>query len=479
VDAGPTDKTRQLAPDEMRYHDLGMFNLAYLVSGKYADGKRVVWTTGSQFITKFDYDNFDVICSLRMPGVDHNDHLTHETWLKVLDSNADLKSKLEVARQSGVPTAEGVYTLLDKDNQFVVGGKGFVRIYGDAKPGDRLSGISIRAEWLQPKEITGTFMGMNMTFDGRIVLATTDGYLVALSRDFKDVQAIRLRGAVEEAPKQPQGVFWVRNGFCIDEKGGIYVASHRHLHKVVWIGDKLSTDEKDGAWTEPYSNSLGRGTGSTPTLVGFGNEPDKLVVLTDGDTLMNVVAYWRDQIPEGWKQLSPAPSRRIAGMQPANFGDPKLKAAQSEQSMVCSGYGMFVVNNEPRNVPREIVDNPLDKFLFIGYLSYLKDYAPRGGQKFEWDPETKTLKSAWVNTEVSSPNCVPFVSTASNTVYLSGARDSEWTLEAIDWTTGKGTFHYILGGARFNSFYSQPAIDDQGRVMVSALYGSLRIQPKK
>jgi hypothetical protein len=26
------------------------------------------------------------------------------------------------------------------------------------------------------------------------------------------------------------------------------------------------------------------------TLVGFGNEPDKLVVLTDGDVLMNVVA---------------------------------------------------------------------------------------------------------------------------------------------------------------------------------------------
>jgi hypothetical protein len=164
-------------------------------------------------------------------------------------------------------------------------------------------------------------------------------------------------------------------------------------------------------------------------------------------------------------------------MQPANFGDPNLKAAQSEQSVVCSGYGMFVVNNEPRNVPQAILDDPRGKMLFVGYLSYLKDYQPRGGQKFEWDPATKTMQSAWAVAEVSSPNCVPYVSTASNMVYLSGAGDNQWTLEAIDWTTGESAFHYVLGGARFNSFYSQPNIDDHGRVMVSALYGSLRIQP--
>jgi hypothetical protein len=30
---GPVGPTRELAADEMRYHDLGMFNLLYLVSG--------------------------------------------------------------------------------------------------------------------------------------------------------------------------------------------------------------------------------------------------------------------------------------------------------------------------------------------------------------------------------------------------------------------------------------------------------------
>jgi len=478
VDQGPIGKTRQLGLDEMRYHDLGMWNLLYLVSGPYKDGKRVIWTNGSQYMTKFDYDTFDIIAKLRMPGEDHFDGLAHEEFIRIFDSNASFQEKLEAAKKSGIPPVDGVYTMLDVDNQFVVAGKGFIRVYGDATPGDRLSGIAMKRQWDQPKEITGSFMGMNMTFDGRVILATTDGFAVSLSRDFSDVKSVRLPHATEEIPNLPKGVFWVRNGFAVDEKGGIYIASNQHLHKIVWTGSALSVDPKDGAWSERYSNSLGRGTGSTPTLIGFGSEPDKLVVLTDGDVLMNVVAYWRDEIPPGWKQIVNAPSRRIAGQQSANFGDPNLKAAQSEQSIACSGYGMFVVNNEAKNVPKDILDDAQAKVLFIGYLSYLKEFAPHGGQKFEWDPKTKTLKSVWVNTEVTSPNCVPMVSTGSKMVYLSGARDNQWTLEAIDWDTGKSAFHYILGGARFNSFYSQPQIDFHGRVLVSGLYGALRIQPK-
>jgi hypothetical protein len=178
--------------------------------------------------------------------------------------------------------------------------------------------------------------------------------------------------------------------------------------------------------------------------------------------------------------LAAAQRRSIAADRRAGtrqLGDPELKAAQSEQSVACSGYGMFVVNNEPHDVPKRILDDPQSKLTFIGYLSYLEEFAPSGGQKFEWDPQTKTLRPAWSNLEVSSPNCVPFVSAGSEMVYLCGARSGRWTLEGIDWTTGRSAFHYELGGARFNSFYSQPQIDDQGRIMVSALYGALRIQP--
>ncbi|CAG4886946.1 hypothetical protein [Paraburkholderia saeva] len=479
VDAGPVGPTRQLGDDEMRYQDLGMFNLAYLISGPDKNGKRVVWTSGSQFLAKLDYDTFDLVATLRLPGNDHADALTHEQFIKALDSKSSFDQKWAIARKSGYPSLSSVYTLLDKDNEYVAAGKGFVRIYGDATPGDHLSGIVVKAQWNQPANVTGESIGMNMTFDGHIVLATADGYVVVLSRDFSDVQIIRLPGAEEEIPKQPKGVAWIRNSFAVDEKGGIYIASQQHLHKVVWTGSRLSTSEQDGAWNEPFRNSLGRGTGSTPTLVGFGSDPDKLVVITDGDKLMNVTAYWRDEIPADWKQLPDAPSRRIAGLRPANFGNPKLAAAQSEQSVVSTGYGMLVVNNEPRNVPAPIQADRLSKNMFIGYLAYLKEYLPHGVQKFEWDPKTRTLNPAWVNNDVSDINGVPFVSTGSGLVYMSGARNDQWTLEGIDWATGQSKFHYVLGGARFNSFYSQPVIDGNGRVMLSGLYGPLRIQPKQ
>ena len=36
--------------------------------------------------------------------------------------------------------------------------------------------------------------------------------------------------------------------------------------------------------------------GSTPTLMGFGDDEDKLVVITDGAKQMKIVAFWRDEI---------------------------------------------------------------------------------------------------------------------------------------------------------------------------------------
>ena len=137
VDPGPVGPTRQLRDDEMRYQDLGMFNLAYVISSPYKDGKRVVWTNGSQFMTKLDHDTFDIVATLRLPGEDHADVLTHERLLTALDAKSSFDEKWAVVQKSGYPPISGVYTLLDKDNQYVVAGKGFIRVYGDSTPGDR------------------------------------------------------------------------------------------------------------------------------------------------------------------------------------------------------------------------------------------------------------------------------------------------------------------------------------------------------
>jgi len=88
----------------------------------------------------------------------------------------------------------------------------------------------------------------------------------------------------------------------------------------------------------------------TGALMGFGDE-DRFVVITDGEELMNLVLYWRDDVPPDWPGIPGAPSRRIAGQLPATIGDPARTAIQSEQSVVVAGYGALVVNNEPASIP--------------------------------------------------------------------------------------------------------------------------------
>jgi hypothetical protein len=51
-----------------------------------------------------------------------------------------------------------------------------------------------------------------------------------------------------------------------------------------------------------------------------------------------------------------------------------------------------------------------------------------------------------------------------------------WTLEALDWTTGRSAFHYELGGARFNGFFSGVALDQDGRIVMGGPFGKLRIE---
>ena len=124
--------------------------------------------------------------------------------------------------------------------------------------------------------------------------------------------------------------------------------------------------------------------------MGFG-DGDRLVVITDGDVLMNLTLFWRDAIPSGWKGL-PGLSRRIAGRQPANMGDPGLAAVQSEQSVGVLGYGALIVNNEPATIPWYLPKSfgPV----LVALLATDEEYRPLGVQKFAWDPATRTLRQA-------------------------------------------------------------------------------------
>ena len=121
----------------------------------------------------------------------------------------------------------------------------------------------------------------------------------------------------------------------------------------------------------------------------------------------------------------------------------------------------------------------LTRGILAGALGSNPAHQPFGVQKMAWDPKARRFASAWVNTTVSSPNGVPYVSLATRQVYFVGARNNRWTLEALDWKTGRSTFHYVIGGQRYNSQYSCPVPDGMGGIMYGSTWGRVRLVPRR
>jgi hypothetical protein len=476
--AGPDGPGRTLGPGDLDYAPVGPGHFGAVTSGPYPDGRRVHWSNGLDRIVKIDHDSYAVLATHYLPGARRYTEAEADASIERLDRrNHGLLALVDAFRDARkLRDLAGVYTLLDRDRVYYIGAKdGTLSAWGDADPGDPASPIESKRELRLPPEVSGPLVGMNMTFDGWLVVATEHGFVVAVRRDFAEHRVARMRHAegAEGKASGPSGYGWVRNSFAIDEAGGIYLASQDHVHKVVWTGQRLSTDEADGAWTARYRNGTGHGTGATPSLMGFGAE-DRFVVITDGEPVMNLVLFWRDAIPAGWQGLPGEPDPRIAGSLPANLGDPEIAAIQSEQSVVVAGYGALVVNNAPHDPPWYLPERA--KGLLVGWLGSDPAHQPRGVQKFAWSPAGRRLEPAWVNREISSPNCVPIASYASDRVYLIGARENRWTLEALSWSTGESLFHHVIGGQRYNSLFAGTLIDESGRIHYGTPWGRVRIR---
>ena len=477
---GPIGTTRRLEEDEISYLFLGPGHFGAFTSGLYEDGRRVLWSNGVNGVFKIDYETYELIDHLPSDVADkYNEDWANNIIAKLDKNNGASAMVTAVKSMMPLKSLSGIYTVVGKNDWFYIANKdGSVIAYGDAVAGDAGSKIVEKARFQLPDELSGASVGMNMTYDGWIVFPMENGVIIAVSPDLTQYRSTALKYSdSEDTETRGVGYGWVRNSIAIDEDGGIYVASRNHMHKVVWTGDKLSIDPADGAWTAKYRNGTGEGTGATPSLMGFGDE-DKFVVFTDGDIRMNVVLMWRDAIPEDWEQIPGAPSRRIAGQAPADMGALDVQAIQSEQTVIVAGYGALVVNNTPRNTLFFMPKEGVGRGASIGPLGNNPKFQPYGIQKFEWNPMLRRLEKAWVNETISSPNGVPWVSTGSGQLYFMGARNHEWTLEAVDWLTGEASFHYILGGQKYNNMFSGPTIDEKGRVFVGAYYGRMRIEPK-
>jgi len=364
------------------------------------------------------------------------------------------------------------YVVSGKDGVLYATNRTAIRAYGLVDPKNPSKGIQLLRtielkDRLSKLENAGGVI-LNMTYDGKLVVAAAESIRI-IDRDLK---------TVSDEFRFPEGER-VSNSMAVDDKNGIYIASDKTMYKLVWTGKKLSRDEADGAWQSSYdfgekempSVKFGKGTGSTPTLMGFGDDADKLVVITDGSDRMKLVAFWRDKIPEGFQQRPGTKSNRIADQIAVTCGLPaSTQFIQSEQSVVGLGYGAFVVNNiREKGVQDRLVD------VFAGGPALTPAV---GVERFEWDTKTKKWRSVWARNDVVSTSMVPTVSGPSKIVFVNGYTKADgWEVTGMDWDTGKTVHRTIFGQDNLgNGAYALIQSFPNGDLLFNSVGGATRVK---
>ena len=379
-----------------------------------------------------------------------------------------------LGEQPQMSMSNGNYVVCDKEN-YVYSNAGRklarYRLKQESRPEE---GIEQVGEIDLTPHIASSFtlVGVSMTYDGYLVVAAQKA-LLTLTRDLSVVDTYLL----------PEGQI-LTNSISLDEQS-LYVASNSTqpdgkglMQRIICKGGRFSTAASDGAWQAAYdggpmapSIKLGYGTGSTPTLMGFGHDEDKLVVITDGAKRMKLVAFWREDIPADAK-ASATGDPRIAGVFDITCGLPaSTERIQSEQSVVVGGYDAFVVNNISSGISK--VSDKIVGVLAIGPILQ----GPKGVECVRWNTQTNKWEARWTRSDISSVSMIPAVSTASDMVLVDGWYDATgWEVTGLDWGTGR-TRHQVRFGKdnRGNGAYAIIQYLPNGDLLFNSVAGPMRI----
>jgi hypothetical protein len=319
--------------------------------------------------------------------------------------------------------------------------------------------ISEQAEDLHLKAIS-------MSYDGHLVAAASGGVFV-FDRD------LTLRDHMFFPGEH------VENGIAIDEKR-IYVTTSKHMYGLAWDGESLSADEARGGWKSAYDvmpegealklGAASHGSGTTPTLMGFGDDEDHLVVISDGHPDgAQLVAFWRDAIPADFSQKPGTRSRRIAGQ--IRIPDARTTI---EASPVAYGYGVIVIDStypEPAPVPfpLSILPNAL--------LAGVTREAPRGMHKFDWLPDEDRFVLDWTLDYVDNTDWMPpGVSPHTGLAYIAHKENGRYEYQGIDWDTGElvARWRFPDDSVRWNTWGGMTSLLEDGDLLLGGFFTAKR-----
>ncbi len=431
-------------------------------SSQYADGGRAIWAstvgvTGE--ILKLDADTHQLIDKY-VPGLEGGDAFT-------------------------APTVSGAYNLLDADDRLIVGTGDALQVFGDAEPGVRTSAIErLHVLELPEEAVCGddALVGITMTYRGRVAFATQNGVVGTVPRSPRRMTADRLRLLSLNGPDcdsvPADSLEQVSNSIAADEDGGIYVVTSEALYRLEETRRGLRRVWRStyGGAGESGAGRIGAGSGSTPSLMGTAPRDDKFVVITDGQEQVHLDLMWRDRIPRDWEPVRPGASRRIACEVPITYGQEPGAPSANEQSVLVRGYSSVVVNNL-QGLDDVLSLLPGQVQTLTQLLSGLPGNVPRGVQRVDWDPRTRTCEVVWENPDVSIPNGIPTMSAATNMFYGIGARDGMWTLEGLDFDTGEVLLTVPTSPLpTSNSFYAATTIGPDGSIITGTFGGLMRFR---
>jgi hypothetical protein len=242
------------------------------------------WSVSTDRVALIDArgSSWAMVADIDLPGAKRRSRTELEQIAKfeyadMASSEAHLKKVLGPAPGSVMPA--GIYALVSNQDHVYANAGTIVSAIGLVDQDNPSKGLEVKARFDTATIIPPTrvfdeaprvgLVGMNMTYDGHIVIGALNGVAV-VDAALKNGQFLKFEDENQMAT----------NCLAVDAAGGIYVATGSNkprlpgiMNKFVWKNGRLSNDPKDGAWASQYDGGdwppaikAGTGTGSTPTL---------------------------------------------------------------------------------------------------------------------------------------------------------------------------------------------------------------------